>query len=161
MKKRTNFITQGAIVAVIYVILTLVSNSLGLASGVVQIRLSEALTILPMFIPAAVPGLFIGCLLANLICGNMLLDVVFGSLATLFGAVGTYYYGKNKWIAPLFPIISNTVIVSLVLKYVYCISGAIWYFAFTVFLGEVISCGVLGILLFNALKRTKGIDKIH
>lgn len=159
MQQKTRLITQGAIIAGLYIAFTLVSNALGLASGVIQLRLSEALTILPMFMPAAVPGLFIGCLIANFMCGSMLPDVIFGSIATLLGALGTYYLGKNKWIAPVFPILSNTVIIPFVLKYVYGISGAIWYFALTVFIGEVISCGVLGILLYDALKKTKGIDK--
>lgn len=159
MEKKTRFITKGAIVAVLYIALTMVSNVFGLASGVIQVRLSEALTILPVLMPAAVPGLFIGCLLANLMCGNLLPDVILGSVATLLGALGTRYLGKNKWIAPVFPIMANTIIVPFVLKYVYGIPGAIWYFALTVFIGEVISCGVLGILLYNALKKTKGIDK--
>ena len=153
--KKTKVITQGAIIAVLYVALTMVSNAFGLASGAIQIRLSEALTILPMFMPAAIPGLFIGCLAANFMCGNMLLDVIFGSLATLMGALGTYYLGSNnKWLAPVFPIVSNTLIVPFILKYVYGITGAIWYFALTVFIGELISCGVLGIILHNALKKT-------
>lgn len=159
MKKETRFITQSAVIAVLYIALTLVSNAFGLASGVIQIRLSEALTILPMFIPSATLGLFIGCLIANFMCGSLVLDVIFGSIATLLGALGTRYLGRNKWIAPLFPIISNTLIVPFVLKYVYGISGAIWYFAITVFIGEFISCGILGILLYNTLKKTKSIDK--
>jgi len=159
MQKKTRFITQSAIIAVLYIALTLVSNAFGLASGVIQVRLSETLTILPMFMPSAIPGLFIGCLIANFMCGSLLLDVIFGSIATLLGALGTYYFGKNKWIAPVFPIISNTVIVPFVLKYVYGIPGAIWYFVLTVFIGELISCGILGILLHDTLKKTKSIDK--
>ena len=159
MKKKTRFITQGAVVAVLYIVLTFVSNAFGLASGVIQVRLSEALTILPMFLPAAIPGLFLGCIIANFLCGSLLLDVIFGSIATLLGALGTYYLGKNKWIAPVFPILSNTIIVPLVLRYVYGIPGEIMYFTFTVFVGEFISCGILGILLYNALKKVKTIDK--
>ena len=159
MKEKTRFITQGAVVAVLYIVLTMVSNAFGLASGVIQVRLSEALTILPMFFPSAIPGLFVGCIIANFMCGSLLLDVVFGSIATLLGALGTYYLGKNKWIAPVFPIISNTIIIPFVLKYVYGISGGMLYFAITVFIGEFISCGILGILLHNALKKVKTIDK--
>ena len=107
MNGKTKFLTQSAVIAALYVVLTYASNMLGLASGAVQLRFSEALTVLPAFTPAAVPGLFAGCLAANLLCGNMLFDVIFGSAATLLGAVGTYYLGKNKYIAPLFPIISN------------------------------------------------------
>ena len=159
MKEKTRFITQGAVVAVLYIVLTMVSNAFGLASGVIQVRLSEALTILPMFFLSAIPGLFVGCIIANFMCGSLLLDVVFGSIATLLGALGTYYLGKNKWVAPVFPIISNTIIIPFVLKYVYGISGGMLYFAITVFIGEFISCGILGILLHNALKKVKTIDK--
>ena len=159
MKEKTRFITQGAVVAVLYIVLTMVSNAFGLASGVIQVRLSEALTILPMFFPSAIPGLFIGCLIANFMCGSLLLDVIFGSIATLLGALGTYYLGKNKWIAPVFPILANTIIIPFVLRYVYGISGGMLYFAITVFVGEFISCGILGILLYNALKKVKTIDK--
>lgn len=153
MKNRSYFITKAALIAAFYVALTLVSNLLGLASGVIQVRLSEVLTVLPAFMPAAIPGLFVGCLIANILCGNMLVDVIFGSLATLLGAIGTYYFGKTKWTAPIFPIISNTVIIPFILKYVYGISGSIWFFALTVFIGEFISCGVLGALIFDKLKK--------
>lgn len=159
MKKKTRFITQGGTVAVLYIVLTLVSNMFGLASGAIQIRLSEALTILPLFFSASVWGLFVGCLIANLLCGSLILDVIFGAVATLLGALGTYYFSKSKWTAPIYPILSNTLIVPLLLKYVYGISGAIWYFAITVFIGEIISCGILGVLLYDMLKKTKSIDK--
>lgn len=153
MKNKSNYITKAALVATFYIVLTLFSNLLGLASGVIQVRLSEALTILPAFMPASVPGLFVGCLISNLLCGNMMVDVILGSIATLLGALGTYYFGKDKWTAPIFPIISNTIIIPFVLKYVYGISGAIWFFALTVFIGEFISSGVIGTLLFEKLKK--------
>ena len=159
MQKKTRFITQSAVIAVLYIALTLVSNVFGLASGSIQVRLSEVLTILPMFMPSAIPGLFIGCMIANFMCGLLLLDVIFGSIATLLGALGTYYFGKSKWIAPIFPITANTVIVPFVLKFVYGIPGTIWFFVLTVFIGEFISCGILGILFYNTLKKTKSIDK--
>jgi len=160
MDRKTRFLTHGALIAAMYVALTFVANLLGLASGVVQIRLSEALTILPLFTPAAVPGLFIGCVLANLFTGCAVWDVVFGSLATLLGTLGTYYLGrKNKYVAPLFPILANAVIVPFVLRYVY---GAeeLWLFLFaTVGAGEVISCGALGLALHKILKRTNIFEK--
>lgn len=155
MKLTTKFITYSAIIAALYIILTEISNLFGLASGVIQIRLSEALTILPMFTPVAIPGLFVGCLISNIICGNLLLDVIFGSLATLIGALGTYYLGKNKYLGAFFPVLSNTIIIPFVLKYVYCFEGAMWYFVVTVGLGEVISCGLLGILLYKILKKKR------
>jgi len=113
MNNKTRFLTYGSVIAALYVALTLLANALGLASGVIQVRLSEALTILPMFTPAAVPGLFVGCVLANLLTGCAPWDVVFGSLATLIGALGTWKLAKNKWIAPLFPILSNAIICPL------------------------------------------------
>ena len=154
MNGKTKFLTQSAVIAALYVVLTYVSNMFGLANGAIQLRFSEALTLLPAFTSAAVPGLFIGCLAANLLCGNMLFDVIFGSAATLLGAVGTYYFGKNKYIAPLFPIISNTVIIPFVLKYIYSFEGSLLYFVITVGIGEILSCGVLGIILWNGIEKT-------
>ena len=89
-------LTQGAMIAALYVVLTFIANLAGLASGVIQVRLSEALTILPVFTAAAVPGLAVGCVLANLLTGCAIWDVVFGSLATLIGAVGTRLLRKKK-----------------------------------------------------------------
>ncbi len=154
MNSKTRSITYGAIIAALYVSLTFLANALGIASGVIQIRLSEALTLLPLLTPAAVPGLFVGCLLANLLTGCAPWDVVFGSLATLLGALGTWKLAKSKWTAPIFPILANAVIVPFVLQHVYLFEGSYWYFFITVGLGEVISCGVLGLLLYNALEKT-------
>lgn len=152
-KNNVLFLTHAAMVAALYVVLTFLSNAFGLASGAIQIRISEALTILPYFTPAAVPGLFIGCLLSNVLTGCALFDILFGSLATLLGAVGTRILRKRKWIAPIPPIISNMIIVPLVLTYVYEIPGGIPYLMLTVGIGEVISCGVLGLLLFSVLSK--------
>ena len=155
MNRKTRYLTHGALIAAMYVALTFVASILGLASGVIQVRLSEALTILPLFTPAAVPGLFIGCILANLLTGCAVWDVVFGSIATLLGALGTYYLGKkNKYLAPVFPILANMIIVPFVLQYVYGAKDA-WIFLFaTVGIGEIISCGVLGLLLHRLLSKT-------
>ena len=132
----------------------------GLASGVIQVRVSEALTVLPVFTSSAVPGLFVGCVLANLLTGCAALDVVFGSLATLLGAAGTALIGKkNKYLAPIPPIIANTLIVPFVLSYVYHFEGSILYFMLTVGVGEVISCGILGTVLTYALS-SRGIKRI-
>ena len=87
--KKVLLIVQAALIAAIYVVLTYFISAFNLASGAIQVRISEALTILPVFTPAAIPGLFIGCLLSNLLTGCMPLDVVFGSLATQIGACGT------------------------------------------------------------------------
>ena len=143
-------------IAALYVDLTFIANLAGLASGVIQVRLSEALTILPVFTAAAVPGLAVGCVLANLLTGCAIWDVVFGSLATLIGAVGTRLLRKKSPVlAVLPPILSNIIIVPLVLQRVYGVEDAYWYLAMTVGAGEIISCGVLGLLLYRSLKNTK------
>lgn len=126
--KKVLLIVQAALIAAIYVVLTYFISAFNLASGAIQVRISEALTILPVFTPAAIPGLFIGCLLSNLLTGCMPLDVVFGSLATLIGACGTYALRKHKWLAPLPPIVANTIIVPFVLAYVYMAEGTIPFF---------------------------------
>ena len=149
--KGTLFMVQAAAIAAVYVVLTTVFAAFSF--GEVQVRISEALTILPVFTPAAIPGLFVGCLISNFLGGAILLDVIFGSIATLIGAVGTYMLRKHPWAAPLPPILANTVIVPFVLKYAYGTEGMLWYFMLTVGLGEVIVCGVLGSLLRVALKK--------
>ena len=159
MNKKTLYVTQAAVIAALYVVLTLIANAFGLANYAIQVRFSEALTILPFFTPAAIPGLFVGCILSNTLTGCMLLDTVFGSLATLIGALGTYYIsrklkhnGVSEYLAPIPPIVANTIIVPFVLAYVYKFEGSIPYFMLTVGAGEVISCGILGILLLKILK---------
>jgi len=152
---KTRFLTEGAIVAALYVTATYLSSLLGLSSGVIQLRISEALTVLPAFSFPSIWGLFAGCVVANLITGAAFFDVVFGSLATLLGAFGTYYLGKKVYLAPAFPILANTIIIPFVLRFVYGAEGSLPYFFITVFSGEFLSCGVLGTVLFKALKRTK------
>ena len=150
-------LTLQSLIAAIYVVLTFLANALGLASGAVQIRFSEALTILPFFTPAAIPGLFVGCLLSNTLTGCVPLDIVFGSIATLLGAIGTYHLRQYKWLAAIPPIVANTIIVPFVLKFAYGIEP-LWFSFVTVFAGELISCGILGmILLFSLQKNAKKI----
>ena len=154
MNKKVLFVVHAATIAALYVVLTLLANVLGLANFAIQIRFSEALTILPFFTPAAIPGLTVGCILSNLLTGCLPLDVLFGSLATLLGALGTYYLRRfSKWLAPLCPIAANTLIVPFVLAYVYRFEGSIPYFMITVGIGEIISCGVLGMILLNVLTK--------
>ena len=150
--KNVVFLSQSAMIAALYVILTFLASSLGLASGSIQIRFSEALTILPFFTPAAVPGLAVGCLLSNILTGCAVPDVIFGTLATLIGAFGTLKIKKHKWLTPLPPIAANTVIVPLVLYYAYGIRP-IWMSFITVGIGEIISCGILGLLLQKSLQK--------
>ena len=155
MNKKTRFLTQSALIAALYVTLTFVSSSVGLASGVIQLRLSEALTIIPAFSFTGVPGLFVGCLAANLLTGAALWDVVFGAVATLLGALGTYYFGKNRYLAVTFPIAANTLIIPFVLKIAYGVADGYGFLFLTIFIGELLSCGVLGLILYGAIKKTK------
>ena len=146
---QTREIAFGGIIAALYVILTYVANAFGLASGVIQVRISEALTILPVFTVAAIPGVTIGCLLANLLTGCAFWDIVFGSAATLLGAIGTRLLRKHPYIAWIPPVVSNMAIIPVVLQKVYNVPDAWWYLVITVGIGEIISCGVLGIVLYQ------------
>lgn len=157
------FLAQAAMTAALYIVLTMIANALGLANYNIQVRFSEALTILPYFTPAAVPGLFIGCLLSNILTGCALPDIIFGSLATLLGALGTYALRRWKWCAPVCPIIANTIIVPLVLVYGYglliesmTLVQCLGFYCLTVGAGEVISCGILGMILLTVLEKYKG-----
>ena len=154
--KNVAFMTQAAMIAAIYVVLTYVFAPFSF--GEVQIRIAEALTILPVFTPAAIPGLFVGCIVGNILGGAILPDIIFGSIATLIGAVFTYQLrNKNCFLAPLPPIISNTVIVPFVLRYGYGVALPIPFMMLTVGVGEVVGCGVLGLVLYTALNRYKNV----
>lgn len=152
-KNKSTFLTQAAMIAALYVILTQFSHMFGLDSHAIQLRFSESLTILPYFTPAAIPGLFVGCLLANFFAGCLPWDLVFGSIATLLGALGTYALRKFKWLAPLPPFLANTIIVPFVLAYVYKFNGSIPYFMLTVGIGEFLSCGILGTIFLMSIEK--------
>lgn len=146
------FLTQAAMIAAIYVVLTVVFAPFSF--GQVQVRISEALTILPFFTPAAIPGVALGCLVGNAIGGAIVPDIVFGSFATLLGAIFTYLLRKkSEYLAPLPPIISNTIIVPFVLRHAYGVPLPIPFMMLTVGIGEVISCGVIGMVLLRTLKK--------
>ncbi|MBQ9510695.1 MAG: QueT transporter family protein [Clostridia bacterium] len=160
MNKKTRFVVYAAVIAALYVVLTLVAASFDLASYEVQMRLSEALCILPIFTPAAIPGLFIGCLLSNIIAGAGPWDIAFGPIATLIGAVGTYLLRKialsKKWtvlLASVPPIVANALIIPFVLAYSIDAKFSIPMLILTVGLGEVIACGVFGTALAFVLKK--------
>ena len=150
-KVNTLFLTQAACVAALYVLLTLLSNALGLASQMIQLRLSEVLCWLPILMPAAIPGLAVGCFLANLLTGAVWLDVIFGSLATLLGALGTYWLRRRRWLSSLPPVLANALIVPFVLAYGYGAEDAIWLMMLTVGAGEILSVCLLGGFLFHFL----------
>ena len=160
MKKKSNIMSlvTAAMIAALYVVLSFAINAFGLASGAIQVRVSESLTVLPYFTASAIPGLAIGCLLFNLLSGAAILDVLFGTLATLLGAVGSYFIGRGakkvagiKYLVPIPPILANMFIIPWILTTAYGLNDAYWYLAATVGIGEIISCGILGIVLMTAL----------
>lgn len=160
--KKIFYVCQAAMIAALYVVLTYIANAFDLANYEIQVRFSEALTILPFFTPAAIPGLTIGCLLSNWLTGCALLDIIFGTIATLIGALLTYALRRFQWLTPIPPIVANTIIVPWVLRYAYGIDAAIPYLMLTVGIGEIISCGVLGMLLLLSLKKFgKNIFKVN
>ncbi|EET62021.1 hypothetical protein BRYFOR_06215 [Marvinbryantia formatexigens DSM 14469] len=153
--KKVLFIVQAAAIAAIYVVLTVVFAPLAFGQG--QIRFAEALTILPYFTPAAIPGLFVGCIIGNFLGGAIPLDIVCGSIATLIGAVGSYALRKQKFLVPVPPILANTVVVPFVLFYGYGVNLPIPLMMLSVGAGEVISCGVLGLVILLALDKYKNV----
>ena len=154
---------MSAMVAASYVVLTYLSAAIGLSSGVIQCRLSEALCILPYFMGwAAVPGLAIGCMLANLLTGCVIYDILFGSIATLLGALGTYALRnftlrRVRFLLPLATILANILIVPFVLQYAYHVPDAWWFLCLTVGIGEVIAAGVGGVLMSFLLEKYRGV----
>ncbi|MCR5273128.1 MAG: QueT transporter family protein [Lachnospiraceae bacterium] len=155
--KKVQMLTQAALIAAIYVVLCVVFQPI--SYGEIQVRIAEALVVLPIFTPAAIPGIFVGCLLSNFIGGSIIIDVVCGSIASLIGAVGTYLLRNSKHakvVALLPPIISNTIIVPWVLKIGYGVNLPIPFMMLTVGIGEVIAVGLLGSVLIRALDKYKG-----
>ena len=151
--KKVLFLVQSAAIAAIYVVLTIIFAPFSF--GEIQVRLSEALTVLPYFTPAAIPGLFVGCVIGNYLGGAIPVDILFGSIATLLGALGSYALRRKRWMVPLPPILANTLIVPFVLFYGYGVNLPIPFMMLTVGIGEVLSCGVLGYVVMAALERYK------
>ena len=151
------FLTRAAMIAAIYVVLTYVFAPFSF--GEIQVRIAEALTILPVFTPAAIPGLFVGCLVGNILGGAILPDILCGSLATLIGAWGTWKLrniltasARLPLASVIPPIAANTIIVPFVLRYGYGVGLPIPLMMLTVGIGEIISCGILGILIYTGLR---------
>ena len=170
MKTRTNkarilYVCQAGITAALYTVLTYFIGAFDLASGAIQVRLSDALCVLPVFFPAAIPGLWIGCLLANLLTGAVIYDVIFGSIATLLAAVCTYLLRNHKIACTFPPVIFNMIIVPFVLVYAYGIPAVYFhgvnvtipFNAMTVGIGEVISVCVLGSILMRVLAKYRNV----
>lgn len=163
-KSNTLSLARGGIIAALYVALTYASFLFGLSSGAIQLRLSEMLTILPAFLPEAIPGLYIGCIIANLLTGGSIYDILLGSLATLIGAIGARALRKSHPILITMPtVIANALIVPLVI--ILSAGGAetfasFPYFALTVGIGEFLSAGLLGWPVYRAIEKNKILPKL-
>lgn len=153
--KKILYLVQAAAIAAIYVVLVEIFNYWSF--GPIQFRIAEALTILPFFTPAAIPGLFVGCLLANFLGGAVLADIIGGSLATLAAAYISYKVRKVKWFVPIPPIIANVLVVPFILKYGYGMEDAIPYMMVTIGIGEIIVCGIIGMILLLALNKYRNV----
>ncbi len=151
-RERAIFVCSAGLIAALYAALTLVSGALGLSSGAIQLRLSEALCILPVFTSAAIPGLTVGCLIANLASACIWQDVLFGTLATLLGAIGARLLRRVWWLSPMPAVLANTTIIPVVLAYGYGFEMGLPYLMLTVGVGEVLSAYVCGMVLFFAIK---------
>lgn len=152
-RNRALFLCQAALVAALYVTLTYVARLFGLDSGVIQLRISEALCVLPMLMPAAIPGLYVGCLIANLLMNAMWMDVLIGPIATLLGALGTYALRRYRWLAPLPPVLANVLLIPPVLAFGYGVTEAFPFLMLTIGIGEALSIYGCGMLLYFAIKK--------
>lgn len=152
--KTSAFWVQAAVIGSLYAALTLLLSPI--SYGVMQVRLSEALIVLAMFTPAAIPGLTIGCFFANFLGPNGIMDAIIGSMATLLGAVGTYKLRKSFYLAPLPTVIANALIIGAMLYYVYGVPFSLPACILWVGLGELISCYCAGLPLAKLLQKRKG-----
>lgn len=152
-KKHIRRLCEAALIASIYVILTYLCAAVGMSSGAIQLRLSEALCILAIFTPAAVPGVALGCFMANLLTGCALWDIVFGTLASLIGMIGCRALKKYPYLAPVPYALANMIVIPFVVKLVYGAPEALPLIFLTVGIGEIISVFGFGIPLYLALKK--------
>lgn len=151
--KNVRFLAQAAIIAAIYVVLMI--SFAPLTSGLFQLRFSEALTILPAFTPAAIPGLFVGCLLGNFLVGAALPDIIFGSLTTLAAAYLSYLLRGKKWLVPMPPVVLNAIIVGYMLVNIYGVPVTLFAAMAWVAAGEIAACYIIGYPLITVLNRYK------
>lgn len=152
-RRRLNFVVQAAVIAALYIVLVVVFQYFSF--GVIQFRIAEALTVLPYFTPAAIPGLFVGCLVSNIMSGNIF-DIIFGSAATLVAALLSYLLRKYKYLVPLPPVVVNMLVVPFILKFTYDAPEALPFIMLTVGAGQVIACYVVGLPLLLALEKAVG-----
>ncbi|MDI9509034.1 MAG: QueT transporter family protein [Clostridiales bacterium] len=155
MNKKTLYVTQSAVIAAIYVVLVFVFQYTSF--GPIQFRIAEALTILPYYTPAAIPGVTIGCLLSNLLFRADIIDIIFGTAATLIAAYLSYQLRTNKYLVPIPPILINALIIPWVLKFAYFEADPIPLMMLTVGLGQIVSAGILGMVLLFSLDKVKNI----
>ena len=159
----THQLATAGVIAALYAVLAYFASIFGIAYGPIQCRFSEALCVLPFLFPAATPGLFVGCLVANLLSPYGALDIIFGSLATLLAAVWTQHT-HHKWLAPLPPVLCNAVIVGAVISFqetgfTGAFAGAFAYNAVTVGVGEAIACYLLGGVLLTVLPKVPALRR--
>ena len=160
-KLNTRQITAAALIGGIYVALSYFGNIFGLTYGPVQFRFSEALTVLPFLNPLATWGLFVGCVLSNILSPYGLLDLIFGSLATLLAGLLTARC-TSRWLAPLPPVVCNGILVGGLISYqevgfTAAFPGTFLFNCSTVALGELVVCYVLGLPLLALMARTKAL----
>ncbi|MBQ1963068.1 MAG: QueT transporter family protein [Clostridia bacterium] len=151
-RTRLLFVCHAGLIAALYTVLTYAIGAIGLASGAIQFRISEALCVLAAFTPAAIPGLTIGCFLSNLLTNCIWQDVVFGTLATFLGALLGWMLRKRAYLIPLPTVVANTLIVPFVLAYGYRMQEGLWFLMLTVGAGEILSAYVAGLALYFALR---------
>lgn len=152
-KKHIRLLCEAALIAAIYVILTYLCAAVGMSSGAIQLRLSEALCVLAIFTPAAVPGVALGCFMANLLTGCALWDIVFGSIASLVGMLGCRALKKHPYLAPVPYALANMIVIPFVVKLVYGAPEALPFLFLTVGIGEIVSVFGFGIPLYLVLKK--------
>ncbi len=153
-RQRLHYICHAGVTAALYTALTLFVGPFG--NAVIQCRISEALCVLPFFTSAAIPGLTVGCLVANLITGGMWQDIVFGTLATFIGAWGAYALRRFPAFVPLPTLIANVLILPAVLTYAYGAEEGLLFLMVTIGIGEIISAYILGLILLYTLKKYDG-----
>ena len=156
-QEKTRFLTEAGIIAALYAVITFAN--MGLSAGAIQIRISEALCILPCFTAAAVPGLFVGCIFANLITGGVVWDVIFGSLTTLLAAFLTRQFKDKRFLASVPPIVCNMFVIPIILSKAYGSEQAIGALSLSVGIGEFISAGVIGQIIYSVLDKNRHIFK--
>jgi len=152
-RKKTLFITEAAVIAAIYIVLVLIFQYSSF--GPIQFRIAEALTVLPYFTPAAIPGVTIGCFLSAVLTAADILDIVFGSLATLIAAILSYKLRRHKFLVPIPPILVNAFVVPWVLRFAYGEAQPVYLMMLSVGAGQLAAAGVVGMILLFALDKVK------